>query len=85
MIRRQIQLEEKQYHQLRVLGAREDKGLAQQVREAVSLYLAGRRSRPLPSLDDISGKFHKLPPSAIEELKPHDQWLAAAIEHSKQK
>jgi len=85
MIRTQIQLEEQQHRQLRALGARDDKGLAQQVREAVALYLAGHRGRPLPSLDEIAGRFHKLPSAAAEELKPHDQWIADAIEHSRKK
>ena len=85
MVRTQVQLEEKQYQQLRALGAREDKGLAQQVREAVALYLSGRRTRPLPPLDEIAGRFHRLPTGAMKELKANDRWLADSIERSKEK
>jgi len=85
MVRTQVQLEKNQYEQLRALGVRDDKGLAQQVREAVALYLAGRRVRSLPPLAEIAGRFHRLPPEEFGELKPHDQWLAEGIERSKQK
>jgi hypothetical protein len=82
MIRTQIQLEEEQYRQLRTIGAAETKGLAEQVREAVGLYLAKRRAA-LPSLDELNLGFQPLPPESANELKPHDRWLADAIIESK--
>jgi hypothetical protein len=48
MIRTQIQLEEAQYRQLRSLGNQTGKGLAEQVREAVGLYLTRQRGRSEP-------------------------------------
>ena len=83
MIRTQIQLSEEQYNKLRAIGARDDKGLAEQVREAVGLYLSGAARRTGAPLSDLAGKFHCLPPSAMDELKPHDRWLADAIQDSK--
>ena len=69
MVRTQIQLEEQQYRQLRSLGARSGKGLAEQVREAVGQYLA-QQQRGGTALDEVLGKFRA---SAPKGLKPHDQ------------
>lgn len=84
MIRTQIQLEEEQYRQLRKIGAAEDKGLAEQVREAVGLYLA-RRSHVYPALEELGPGFRPDSPPAGQELKTHDQWLADAILQSKRR
>jgi hypothetical protein len=83
MIRTQIQLSEEDYNKLRAIGARDDKGLAEQVREAVGLYLSGAARRTGGSLDDLAGGFHQLPAAAMDELKPHDRWLADSIRDSK--
>lgn len=76
MIRTQVQLEEDQYKQLRAIGAREDKGLAEQVREAVALYLTRKKTKNLPSLESVLGKFTQAP---IDDLKPHDRWYVESI------
>ena len=85
MIRTQIQLERAQYDKLREIGAREDKGLAEQVREAVALYLARRPEGSLPPIGGLSGRFHRLPAPAMDELKPHDRWLSESILASKRR
>ena len=84
MKRTQIQLETNQYDQLRKIGAVEDKGLAEQVREAVALYLAKRRT-DLPRLNQLDIGFQPLPTGSVDELKPHDRWLADAIADSKRR
>jgi hypothetical protein len=75
MVRTQIQLEENQYQQLRSLGARSGKGLAEQVREAVGQYLAQQGSRVEP-LESALGKFR---PTAPKGLKPHDRDYADTL------
>jgi hypothetical protein len=84
MIRTQIQLEASQYQQLRKIGSAESKGLAEQVREAVGLYLSKRRTN-LPALDELTLGFQPLPAESSNELKPHDRWLADAILDSKRR
>jgi hypothetical protein len=69
MIRTQIQLEEAQYRALRERGVRTGQGLAQQVREAVGLYLA-RQDRAADPLDSVAGRFS---PRPLHGLKPHDR------------
>lgn len=69
MVRTQIQLQEEQYRQLRSLGARTGKGLAEQVREAVGQYLAQQGGRTA-SLESALGRFR---PVATKGLKPHDR------------
>jgi hypothetical protein len=76
MIRAQIQLEEAQYRQLRSLGNQTGKGLAEQVREAVGLYLTRQRGRSEP-LDSVLGKFR--PAAGGREPKPHDRDYAATL------
>jgi hypothetical protein len=84
MIRTQIQLEDAQYQQLRRIGSAESKGLAEQVREAVGLYLTRRRANP-PPLDDLVAGFRPLPVESSDEIKTHDRWLADAIVDSKRR
>jgi hypothetical protein len=69
MIRTQIQLEEDQYRQLRSLGARSGKGLAEQVREAVGQYLRQQQGRADP-LEAALGRFRA---KGAKGLKPHDR------------
>jgi hypothetical protein len=69
MVRTQIQLEETQYRQLRSLGTRSGKGLAEQVREAVGLYLTQQGSKVEP-LASVLGRFRPVDGKA---LKPHDR------------
>jgi hypothetical protein len=85
MIRTQIQLEEEQYRRLRAVGIRDDKGLAEQVREAVALYLVRRARTDLPALEELAGRFRPLGSEAMDELKPHDRHLADAILASKRR
>ncbi len=75
MVRTQIQLEESQYRQLRLLGSRTGKGLAEQVREAVGHYLAQQQARS-ESLEAVLGRFR---PAATSGLKPHDRDYAATL------
>ena len=74
MVRTQIQLEEKQYEQLRSLGTRTGKGLAEQVREAVGQYLVQHRGGG--TLDEVLGKFRASSPKG---LKPHDRDYADTL------
>jgi len=84
VIRTQIQLTVEQYERLRKIGAAEDKGLAEQVREAVALYLAKRPGRH-PPLDELGGGFRPLAPEEAGDLAPHDRQWAEAILRSKRK
>jgi hypothetical protein len=85
MIKTQIQLKEDDYKKLREIGIREDKGLAEQVREAVSMYLARHSDSPLPPVSGLKGRFHRMPSPAIDELKPHDRWFAESVLESKRR
>ncbi len=75
MVRTQIQLTEDQHRQLLARGAREGLGLAEQVREAVQLYLAQRVARPAP-LAEALGKFR---PRSPRGLKAHDRDYADTL------
>jgi hypothetical protein len=76
MVRTQIQLEEEQHRQLLARGARDGLGLAEQVREAVRLYLAQRGAAKPAPLADALGRFR---PRSPRGLKPHDRDYAATI------
>ncbi len=56
-------------------GARDGLGLAEQVREAVQLYLAHRAVTPAP-LADVLGKFR---PRSPRGLKAHDRDYADTL------
>ena len=75
MVRAQIQLEEAQHRQLLARGSRDGLGLAEQVREAVQLYLAQRGAKPAP-LADALGKFR---PQSPRGLKAHDRDYADTL------
>lgn len=79
MIRTQIQLLDDQYERLRQRAAATHKSLAQQIRDALDLYLR-TVSAPKDDLADIAGKFRPLP---MKDLKDHDRWFAEAIMDSK--
>jgi hypothetical protein len=70
MVRTQIQLEEEHHRQLLARGARDGLGLAEQVREAVQLYLAQRGATKPAPLADALGKFR---PRSARGLKTHDR------------
>ena len=70
MVRTQIQLEEEQHRQLLTRGARDGLGLAEQVREAVQLYLAQRGATKPAPLADALGQFR---PRSPRGLKAHDR------------
>jgi hypothetical protein len=76
MVRTQIQLEEEQHRQLLVRGARDGLGLAEQVREAVHLYLAQRGATKPAPLSDALGKFR---PRSSRGLKAHDRDYADTL------
>ena len=75
MIRTQIQLEEAQHRQLLARGARDGLGLAEQVREAVKIYLAQRGTPPAP-LAEALGKFRPRSPRGV---KSHDRDYADTL------
>lgn len=62
MIRTQIQLPPGLYDRLRRRAGLTSKSMAQQIREAVELYLAREEGRTPISLDEIAGRFPDLPP-----------------------
>ena len=75
MVRTQIQLEEEQHRQLLARGARDGLGLAEQVREAVQLYLAQRGTKPAP----LAGALGKFRPRSPRGLKAHDRDYADTL------
>lgn len=72
MIRTQIQLPEAEYQQLRAVAARNRRSMADCIREGIRLFLR-RCQAEEKDLDEIAGKFKPLP---LDDLKPHDRWLA---------
>ena len=82
MIRIQIRLEDEQCRELRKIEAAEGKGFAEQIQEAIRLYLSRRRDN-LPPLDDLCTGFQPLPEESLDEPKPLDRWMAAGILESK--
>lgn len=74
MIRTQIQLPEDCYRALQREAARQERSIADCIREGIALFL--RRADASPDeLMAVAGKFRPLPPG---DLKPHDQWWADA-------
>lgn len=71
MTRTQIQLEDHQHRQLRQLGHRTGKGLAEQIREAVTRYLRQEEQRA-GNLEEVLGRFPPLPAGGAD-LKAHDR------------
>ena len=81
MIRTQIQLPEEQYEALKRQAADSEKSIAQQIREAISVYLERNRA-PKRRVEEIAGKYQ---PQDLRDLKDHDRGIAEAIESSKQR
>jgi hypothetical protein len=81
MIRTQIQLPESEYEELKRVAAEEHRSMADCVREAIHLFLLRFRA-PAEELDEIAGRFRPLP---LDDLKPHDRWIAEAVLASKKK
>lgn len=81
MIRTQVQLTEEQARQLKERARREDRSMADLVRESVSEYLARRPLVDRPELlrraEALAGRFRSGRPDLAEE---HDRHLAEAFE-----
>lgn len=82
MIRTQIQLPESDFAALREAAHRENRSMADCVREAVAAYLT--RPRPADRLLACAGKFVAQPPAPpIGDVRDHDRWWADAIMESR--
>jgi hypothetical protein len=79
MIRTQIQLEERDYEELRTMASEARRSIADCIREGIQLFLRTRRLKA-SVIDEIAGKFRPLPPA---DLKDHDRWFADAVEASR--
>ena len=78
MIRTQIQLPEAEYEALRETAHRQNRSMANCVREAVAAYLT--RSRPSRDFLALAGKFKpQPPPPLVGDVRDHDRWWADAI------
>ena len=80
MIRTQLQLTEEQYKRLRQEAASSHKSMAQQIREAIDLYLQHSIQSKTKKISEVTGKFK---PISGKNLKDHDQGFAEAILASK--
>ena len=77
MIRTQIQLPESDYDELREIAAREDRSLADCIREGIRMFLRRSRVRDC-AIDEVAGKFR---PEDASDLKPHDRaWVEAIVD-----
>ena len=75
MKRTQIQVPDERYEELERVAQQEGRSVADCVREGIELFL--KRSRAAgASLEEIAGKFRPMP---LDDLKPHDRWLAASV------
>lgn len=74
MIRTQIQLPEAEYEALRETAYRQNRSMADCVREAVAEYLT--RTHPATDFLALAGKFR---PQPADDLKDHDRWWSEAI------
>ena len=79
MQRTQIQLGESEYEALRELAHRENRSMADCVREAIAAYL--HRAQPIDELLSIAGTFA---PDPTDAVKAHDRWWAESILSGKQ-
>ncbi len=82
MIRTQVQLPQEQHARLRHRAALLHKSVAQQIREALTLYFEYTTPSKTRSIRDVAGKFGPLP---MDDLKDHDRGFAEAILSSKRK
>lgn len=72
MIRTQIQLPEKEYGALKEIAYKSHRSMAECVREAVAVYIAGSR-HAAADFSSVAGKFSPIP---TDDLKEHDRRLA---------
>jgi hypothetical protein len=78
MVRTQIQLTEEQYQRLKKSSAERDKPIAEQIREAVDIYLERQEQSPQRSFAQVAGKFApKISSSA--KTQGHDDWFADSV------
>jgi hypothetical protein len=75
MIRTQVQLTEDDYDALRQVAAKQNRSLADCIREGIALFLTKAEDKQ-EDFADIAGKFRPLDQA---DLKPHDQWWSEAI------
>ncbi|MFH1437698.1 MAG: ribbon-helix-helix protein, CopG family [Pseudomonadota bacterium] len=76
MIRTQIQLPEDLYQELRRIASEQQRSIADCIREGVRMFL-GRAREKNNDIMGVAGKFKPLP---LDDLKPHDRWIAKAAE-----
>jgi hypothetical protein len=82
MVRTQIQLTEEQYRRLKKSSAEQDKPIAEQIREAVDIYLERQDQSPRESFIQVAGKFTpKI--SAGAKDQSHDDWFANSVAERK--
>ncbi|MGA2061698.1 MAG: CopG family transcriptional regulator [Thermoguttaceae bacterium] len=82
MVRTQIQLTEEQYRRLKKSSAERDMPIAEQIREAVDIYLQRQEQSPQRSFAQIAGKF--MPKTHVgAKTQSHDDWFADSIAQRK--
>jgi predicted transcriptional regulator len=74
MTRTQVQLPDECYRTLQREAARQNRSIADCIREGIALFLQ-RADASADELMAVAGKFQ---PLSTENLKPHDQWWADA-------
>ena len=82
MVRTQIQLTEEQYRRLKQSAAVLDKPIAEQIREAVDIYLQRQDQSPRQNISQIAGKFSS---KNITKSEPQslDDWYVESIAERK--
>jgi hypothetical protein len=82
MVRTQIQLTEEQYRLLKKSSAERDKPIAEQIREAVDIYLERQNQSAQKSFAQVAGKFT---PKILAGAKSrsHDDWFADSVTERK--
>jgi hypothetical protein len=78
MVRTQIQLTEEQYLRLKKSSAENDKGIAEQIREAVDFYFERQEQSIRKSFAQVAGKFAPQKPGK-GKAPGHDDWFAGSI------
>jgi hypothetical protein len=82
MVRMQIQLTEDQYRRLKKSAAERNMPIAEQIREAVDIYLERQEQIPRRSIAKIAGKF--APKTAGKDKRwSHDDWFAESVAQRK--
>ncbi|MGW8255934.1 MAG: hypothetical protein ACWGMZ_00460 [Thermoguttaceae bacterium] len=82
MVRTQIQLTEEQYRRLKKSSAERDKPIAEQIREAVDIYLRQQEETPRRSIAQVAGKFTPQTGKG-SKTQNHDDWFADSVAQRK--